>query len=86
MFRDHDHTDFDIFTGRVQLFEIFQYMFVGSTGQFAMLDDEPALLFKLRGIDMETFFDTGATADTLADNTEFSTEVLSEMFGIHLDD
>ena len=54
-------------------------------GVGAMLDDDPALLFRLRGIDMETFFDTGTTADSLADDVDFSTDNLSEMFGIHLD-
>ena len=54
-------------------------------GVGAMLDDEPALLFKLRGIEMAEFFDTGATADSLTAKSEFSAENLSEMFGIHLD-
>lgn len=54
-------------------------------GVGALLDEEPALLFKLRGIEMAEFFDTGAAADTLTDDTDFSAEDLSEMFGIHLD-
>ena len=53
-------------------------------GTGARLDDDPALLFRLRGITPETFFDIGAAAETAAGETTFSTEELSGMFGIDL--